>query len=527
MYNNIKKFISPRYASVFLFCIILLLIIIFMKSRGSFETFVGKDLQDIRKIRGDINDLEKDVKKTNKSSNDGITDLRNKKLDVSEFDNTLSSNAKFQSKLDASDFDGALSGNPKFRTKLDKTDFDGALSSSSMFQSKLDKSEFGNSLLKDQTIVKLQNDLKSVPTSDNIGEVVSEQVNSRVGNINAAKDNLDRAYGVYDTNLSNSYGVYDVSLGRAYDKYKKNLLGRFDYYGSALNDAYITSINSYNGNADSKLALLESKWDSISPKMDNLVTNAGVSADKAYKSQILAENAQYNTQKMYNDVFKQATGQIITDQGLVRDNLSQNSNTGFFENTNSTTNNISGSGNSSTSNGTINGNSSATTGMITFPAKDITILEKFSFKPSFGEAFTLNDSITGRDTRLKKVIEDVNDFNAKYYEYNNCVNGLCPTNKPLSLLESELNTAASNLNISTTDALNNYQSTGAVDNTQSILDQSRELDELRRDLDTKMEAIVKSKNRIDEPSIEYDSTVYAGILWSILGTSLLFYVFTE
>jgi hypothetical protein len=504
-----------------------------MKSRGSFETFVGKDLQDIRKIRGDIDDLEKDVKKTNKSSNDGITDLRNKKLDVSEFDNTLSSNAKFQAKLDRNDFDSALSGNPKFQAKLDRNDFDGALSSSSMFQSKLDKSEFGNTLSKDQTIVKLQNDLKSVPTSDNIGAVVSEQVNSRVGNINAAKDNLDRAYAVYDTNLSNSYGQYDVSLGRAYDKYQKNLLGRFDYYGSSLNDTTASSLNAINNSAEVKLTLLDSKWGSISPKMDNLVTNAGVSADKAYKSQILAENAQYKTQKMYNDVFSQVSGQIITDQGLMRDNLSQNSNTGFFETTNSTTNGNSSTssgttnGNSSTSNDTINGNSSTSNGMITFPAKDITILEKFSFKPSFGEAFTLNDSITGRDIRLKKVIEDVNDFNAKYYEYNNCVNGLCPTNKPLSLLESELNTAASNLNISTTDALNNYQSTGAVDNTQSIIDQSRELDELRRDLDTKMEAIVKSKNRIDEPSIEYDSTVYAGILWSILGTSLLFYVFTE
>jgi hypothetical protein len=66
-----------------------------------------------------------------------------------------------------------------------------------------------------------------------------------------------------------------------------------------------------------------------------------------------------------------------------------------------------------------------------------------------------------------------------------------------------------------------------TDQTEDIKKRAKAIDELRRDLDLKMDAILKSKSRIDEPSITYDSTVYAGILWSILGTSLLFYVFTE
>ena len=65
------------------------------------------------------------------------------------------------------------------------------------------------------------------------------------------------------------------------------------------------------------------------------------------------------------------------------------------------------------------------------------------------------------------------------------------------------------------------------DQTDDIIKKASAIDELRRDLDTKMNTILQSKNRIDEPSVTYDSTVYAGILWSILGTSLLFYVFTE
>ena len=64
-------------------------------------------------------------------------------------------------------------------------------------------------------------------------------------------------------------------------------------------------------------------------------------------------------------------------------------------------------------------------------------------------------------------------------------------------------------------------------NHKEILEKAKTIDELRRSLDTKMDTIIKSKNPPNELTQQYDSTVYTGIMWSVLATSVLFYVFTE
>jgi hypothetical protein len=51
---------------------------------------------------------------------------------------------------------------------------------------------------------------------------------------------------------------------------------------------------------------------------------------------------------------------------------------------------------------------------------------------------------------------------------------------------------------------------------------------LRQELDTKLSAIYKTKNSVASDSqLEFDSSVYKGILWSVLASSLLFYIFSR
>jgi hypothetical protein len=59
------------------------------------------------------------------------------------------------------------------------------------------------------------------------------------------------------------------------------------------------------------------------------------------------------------------------------------------------------------------------------------------------------------------------------------------------------------------------------------MDKSKSIDELRRGLDEKMVTILKLKNPPNEMTLRYDSTVYTGIVWSVLATSIVFYIFTE
>ena len=128
----------------------------------------------------------------------------------------------------------------------------------------------------------------------------------------------------------------------------------------------------------------------------------------------------------------------------------------------------------------------------------------------------------------KIVIEKINNFNAIYYRFIRCKTINCSTDTKtegdVQDAATEVNTAITNLETVYTTA--NIQTTDAEfkDNHKIIIEKAKSIDELRRSLDTKMEDILKSRN---PPTKQYDSTVYTGIMWSILATSILFYVFTE
>ncbi len=446
MYNNIKKFIDPRYATLFLFCIVSLLIIIFMKSRSSVEKFVGDDLKKIKGMTNDISDLETDMKtKLNKSEfNNELKNINGRfenKVNKDDFDNKLDNiNGRFENKVNKGDFDKTITDiNGRVNSKLNTSDFDTTLANNQKFKDKLNTGDFDQKLADNQTIKTLQTGLGNVPTSTSIGTLVTNEVDKKVGDITKA-----------NTDLGNAYSQYNVSMATQYSDYNTNASAK---------------LTTFDTNASTKIGQLTDL---------NSVAEAAKTA---------AETAKSETQKMYDNVFKEVSGRVVTQSNVYRDGLKFNPITGFYE-------------------------------------RFGTMYEAFETREGFSDAVF---------NKEREVIQDLNAFNTAYYAWITCKSGKCPTNplKTEAQLRTSLVTAANTLGTSI-DALKGlYPTSDLTDGTQATIDKAHEIDALRRDLDTKMNAILMSKNRIDEPAIEYDSTVYAGILWSVLGTSVLYYVFTE
>jgi hypothetical protein len=510
MYNNIKNFINPRYATLFLFCIVSLLIVIFMKSRRSVEMFVGGDLKKINRMSNDINDLEKE--KLNKS--DFETTLTNingrfdsklnkgefettlkdingrfdKKLDSSAFDITLANNKGFNNKLDKSDFETKLTDiNGQVNSKLNKSDFESTLTRiDDRFNNKLNTGDFDQKLADNQTIKTLQNDLSKAPTMSNIGEVVNKQVETRVGDINQAKSDLTNAYGRYDVSMASQYSDYNNNATAKFTAFDDNATAKF----TAFDNNATAKSTTFDGNASTKTGILDSNYNSKIGELTALKSAAETAKIAALSAKTDAETAKSETQKMYDDVFKEVSGRVVTQSNVYRTGLTFNPDNGFYE-------------------------------------RFGTMYDAFELREGFG------DDIFNKE---RTVIQDLNAFNTAYYAWITCKSGKCPTNpaKTESQFRTELETARNAL-IGTEGTGGSVGALKAAygtvpnqdDKTQEMIDRGRAIDALRRDLDTKMNAIIKSKNRIDEPAIEYDSTVYAGILWSVLGTSVLYYIFTE
>ena len=131
----------------------------------------------------------------------------------------------------------------------------------------------------------------------------------------------------------------------------------------------------------------------------------------------------------------------------------------------------------------------------------------------------------------KVVIDQINDFNAIYYRFIRCKTINCTENVKsegdVKNAADKVNTAITNLETAYTSANIKTTDAGFKDNHKIIIEKAKSIDELRRSLDTKMEEILKSRNPPNELTRKHDSTVYTGIMWSILATSILFYVFTE
>ncbi len=165
-------------------------------------------------------------------------------------------------------------------------------------------------------------------------------------------------------------------------------------------------------------------------------------------------------------------------------------------------------------------------------------LNHYSAYDNVKESFDVYTNPTGSGNLFdleKDVIDRLNDFNQVYYDYIKC-------SAEKSKCVSGGTIANVNLNAKLVqDAIANLQRAyGANKSSQTIvsdasfnqihseiLQKSQSINDLRTELDSKMKKIIDTNNRIGDDFKNYDSTVYAGIAWSILATSLVFFIFTE
>lgn len=130
------------------------------------------------------------------------------------------------------------------------------------------------------------------------------------------------------------------------------------------------------------------------------------------------------------------------------------------------------------------------------------------------------------------LIQELNTFNTIYYSYVQCYSkGTCDVGNRKTI--SDVTTQADIVNAAITNLKNEYDRQNIStkenifeNNHNEILNDSKSVDELRRSLDTKMDQILQNKKSSVEAQ-QHDSAVYAGIIWSILAISILFYIITE
>jgi hypothetical protein len=136
----------------------------------------------------------------------------------------------------------------------------------------------------------------------------------------------------------------------------------------------------------------------------------------------------------------------------------------------------------------------------------------------------------------KEVVNAINDFNTTYYNYVRCSSGAainCNVGNQITerdvIAKSEVvNKKAKALEAAYKAANMRTSDKATFDkNHKEIMEKAKSVDELRLTLDARMDTVLKGKNPPNDLTQQYDSTVYTGIMWSVLATSVLFYVFTE
>jgi hypothetical protein len=130
------------------------------------------------------------------------------------------------------------------------------------------------------------------------------------------------------------------------------------------------------------------------------------------------------------------------------------------------------------------------------------------------ESLVNQNDLLAKETAVKNAITN---YKTAAQNYNSNPN---PT--PANL--TSLNTSFVTLNSAITALKDAYNSgASSTDESASIKAKAFAIDDLRRELDTKMQNVLNKQDAVTQ----YDSTVYTGIMWSILGTSFLYYIFTE
>jgi hypothetical protein len=167
----------------------------------------------------------------------------------------------------------------------------------------------------------------------------------------------------------------------------------------------------------------------------------------------------------------------------------------------------------------------------------------------------MGDSVLNMMSAESKLLADLNDFNAKYANYVQCTNSASITKTNSSgatctvddMNIQTVNDAYNKLVTYTTSNgtntltggdvyrvlntnLNNAPSKQQYNDSYDYVTKTYNSDvlKMRGELDAKMrELYATPDSRMFEYKQSYDSTIYAGILWTILATTGLYFVFTK
>ena len=134
----------------------------------------------------------------------------------------------------------------------------------------------------------------------------------------------------------------------------------------------------------------------------------------------------------------------------------------------------------------------------------------------------------------KNLSDKLNEFNIKYATYvtSNCSTVPVPNN--CVILESDLNIKG-NAIIDFIDTVNydiNSIKNNKIDNVtleneyNKIIADKNSINVTRKDLDSKIEELHNSI-KANDIKTQYDSTLYTGIIFSVVATTILYYTFTK
>jgi len=420
MYNNIKNFVKPQYALLFLVCIGCVLLLIFTKSRIE----GARNRKNVNSIQtADIAIL----KTSDAAQNKDIATLKTQTGDIVTSDKTQTG-----------DID-----------KL-KTSYENLNKDFSGLAAKVQNASGLNTKVIEDANAKAIGDFKSI-------------VDSKVTEIESK----------------------NASILQNLDSKQKEILNDMDLNGKKISDNLYNQYTMYKTNMDSASASFDEVKTSVLTAKDETLAasqqakNSADSAEQAYKDMLGL--------KTLNDVRsagKQAFTTMFSGVNFVP-------NTGYYE---------------------------------TFVQRER--FETVPLEPKSGTS-SLN-------TLTEEVISKINDFNDAYSKYV-----LTPAD-PAGTKDTALQNLRTK-NTSLTNALNALKTAypTTADNPSykndtnfkiehaTIVEKSKQIDAVRQELDAKMENILKGRAPQNDFTNEYDSTVYTGVLWSILGTSLLYYIFTE
>ena len=423
MYNNITKFINPKYATLFLIVLGGILLAMFMNSRyreGYSNTQINNKLGE----KLNKKDLDDKIKQTAaiKAINSDIRNINTNKLDSRS---SVITNLK-------KDVTGLKTDVTGLKTDVNKK-LDNSSSVISDLQAgiktKLDASVFDSTM-------------KNVPTGNTISEMVDGKINAKAGDINAAKD-------LFEQNAATKMTAFDAN---AADK------------TASFNGTVVTQTASFNSNADTQRnafnGLFDNKYGTFDSYAKVATNTVGSMKDASVSAAERAEAALNQSIQIQNNIFGASSEKMITQANQYNTNDAMK-----------------------------------------------------TMDPSLNrvkEGLVNQDDLLRKETDVKTAITA---YKTAADNYNN-------TQSDANL--ASLLSATSALVTITNDLKDAYSAPG-LDETDSIKAKASAIDNLRRELDTKMQQVLNKQDITNQ----YDSTVYTGIMWSVLGTSLLYYIFTE